>query len=83
MCCREQTGASASSVSPNLRPQAGTLSQAQFAAMVRSGVKPEGVPFFDIEALAERRLPGFIGGEAAYLMTREAQLDTLMQMVGA
>jgi hypothetical protein len=51
--------------------------------MVRSGVKPEGVPFFDIEALAERRLPGFIGGEAAYLMTREAQLDTLMQLVGA
>jgi cytochrome c553 len=30
---------------PNPRPLVGTLSQAQFAEMMRSGVKPDGVPF--------------------------------------
>lgn len=42
------TGAPATSVSaaiPNPRPLVGTLSQEQFVAMMRSGVKPDGVPF--------------------------------------
>lgn len=42
------TGSPATSVSPaipNPRPLVATLSQAQFAEMMRSGVKPDGVPF--------------------------------------
>ncbi len=42
------TGAPATSVSaaiPNPRPLVGTLSQEQFVAMMRSGVKPDGVAF--------------------------------------
>lgn len=41
-------GAPASAVQPaipNLRPLVGTLSQAQFAEMMRTGVKPDGVAF--------------------------------------
>jgi len=44
----DMTGAPATSVSaaiPNPRPLVGTLSQEQFVAMMRSGVKPDGVAF--------------------------------------
>ncbi len=44
------TGAPATSVSaaiPNPRPLVSTLSQAQFVAMMRTGLKPGGVPFSD------------------------------------
>lgn len=30
-------------------------------------------PHFTIEKLVERRLPGYIAGEAAYLMTRKGE----------
>ena len=44
--------------------------------MMPGEVKADFGPYFDIETLAERRLSGFIGGEAAYLMTRKTQPDT-------
>jgi hypothetical protein len=30
-------------------------------------------PYFDIETLAERRFPGYIAGEAVYLMKRKGE----------
>jgi hypothetical protein len=44
------TGAPATSVSaaiPNPRPLVGTVTEEQFSAMMRSGVKPDGVAFPD------------------------------------
>jgi mono/diheme cytochrome c family protein len=46
----DATGTAATSVSPaipNPRPLVGAVSQAQFIEMMRSGVKPDGVPFPD------------------------------------